>query len=260
MNFEKNADIYNWKQFRKKVRNKGTKLLSQLDKFPNAILVTGCQRSGTTLITRLIAECNGIKHFWISKDDELDAALVLSGYINIFEPGRFCFQTTYLNENYKEYYDHDIKYKLVWVIRHPYSVIYSMVYNWKRFALNELFWKCAMSNHKNIEYTFSNNLKVKPIIKAALAYNAKLRQLIELYDHFHFNNSLIVIDYDELVSNSQEILGYMSTKLQLEDLQSKYISIHNNSIKKFDKLNISDKLIISEICVPLYSEIKYLIS
>ena len=47
--------IKRWPQFEKKVRLRGVELLKRLDDFPDSILVTGCQRSGTTMLTKIIA-------------------------------------------------------------------------------------------------------------------------------------------------------------------------------------------------------------
>ena len=38
--------------------------------------------------------------------------------------GRFCFQTTYLNNHVFEYFEHD-HYQLIWVLRNPFSVVVS---------------------------------------------------------------------------------------------------------------------------------------
>ena len=136
------SPVKSWAQFDRKVRYSGHKLLAQLDMYHNSILVAGCQRSGTTALSRLITGSEGMVNFQLGKDDELDAALILSGWIPYQPIGRYCFQTTYLNDSYTEYFEH-YDYKLIWVLRNPYSVVYSMLHNWKNGALNRLFHHCG---------------------------------------------------------------------------------------------------------------------
>jgi len=100
------AQIITWKKFAPEVRPGGCNLLARLDEFPNSILVSGCQRSGTTMLLRLITQSEGMVNYWFGRDDELDAALILSGFEPHTPHGRYSFQTTYLNECAHEYYDH----------------------------------------------------------------------------------------------------------------------------------------------------------
>src|SRR5215471_17197891 len=44
-----------WRRFHRGVRRRGLPLLKNLPSYPRCILVAGCQRSGTTMLTRLIA-------------------------------------------------------------------------------------------------------------------------------------------------------------------------------------------------------------
>ena len=123
------GDIQSWKRFHKEVRLKGCHLLRMLGKFKNPVLVAGCQRSGTTILSRVITQSDGMVNYPSRPDDELDAALILSGVEEHESRGRYCFQTTYLNECYTEYFRDEYDYKLIWVLRNPFSVVYSMKYN-----------------------------------------------------------------------------------------------------------------------------------
>ena len=120
--------ICSWRQFDRHVRPGGCSLLRRLDDFPNAILVAGCQRSGTTILSRVLTQSEGMVEYSFGKDDELDAALILSGRVEHEPAGRYCFQTTYLNNCVQEYFAHS-EYKLVWALRNPFSVVYSMLHN-----------------------------------------------------------------------------------------------------------------------------------
>jgi ligand-binding sensor domain-containing protein len=44
-------------------------------------------------------------NYWFGRDDELDAALILSGHVDHQQNGRYCFQTTYINECFREYFE-----------------------------------------------------------------------------------------------------------------------------------------------------------
>ena len=75
--------------------------------------MSGCQRSGGTMLAGILSKSDGIVDFAWSKDDELDAALILSGYEDHVAQGRYCFQTTFLNECYQEYFEHTPDFKLI---------------------------------------------------------------------------------------------------------------------------------------------------
>ena len=59
-------------------------------------------------------------------NDELDGALLLAGRRERLTTGRSCFQTTYLRERYREYFEHD-GFKLVWVVREPRAAVSSLL-------------------------------------------------------------------------------------------------------------------------------------
>ena len=129
-----NSPVSSWAKFEKQIRKRDNRLLARLDDFPGSILVAGCQRSGTTAITRILREAIGMPPFSITRDDELDGALILYGHASSEFRGRCCFQTTYVNERVTEYSEHD-DFKLAWVIRNPHAVVSSMLYHWRRGAL-----------------------------------------------------------------------------------------------------------------------------
>ena len=137
------GDTQSWKRFHNEVRTNGCNLLDNLIEYPDSVLVSGCQRSGTTILARVITQSEGMVNDWRRSDDELDAALILSGKEKRKNVGRYCFQTTYLNECYGEYFNKNYKFKLIWVLRNPLSVIYSMRYNWGSLSFNELYDACG---------------------------------------------------------------------------------------------------------------------
>ena len=133
--------INNWQQFTDFVRLSNRPLLEHLDDFNEPVLVTGCQRSGTTMLSQILTESAGMVNYGSDNSLELDGALILSGHSE-HEPlpnGRYCFQTTYLDDFYHEYFDHQGRFKLIWVIRNPASVVYSLLYNWPPRSLEGTF-------------------------------------------------------------------------------------------------------------------------
>ena len=190
-----------WKRFHFGPRAENLELLQGLSHYSNPVLVAGCQRSGTTMLTRMIASSRGFVRLSLTNDDELDAALALSGKIDLPKENRYCFQTTYLNERYIEYQRIDSTTKLIWVIRDPESVVYSMLYNWKRFALNEVYVGCGLPQ------TDIPRLKrhwapwpVGPsrLERACYSYVGKCAQLEEIREWLSHKN-LLVVNYDSLV-------------------------------------------------------------
>jgi len=256
-------NINSWKKFAKIVRSKGCFLLKNLENFPNSILVTGCQRSGTTMLSRIITQSEGMFNYWFGKDDELAAALILSGYVKHKPQGRYCFQTTYLNECYHEYFNYiNFPVKIIWVLRNPYSVVYSMVYNWSRFALNELFLACGfdlLNERQKKLYKIFGTFAVNKFLRACYAYVGKTSQIFEIASRFK-EDKLMIIDYDDLVKNKEVLLPLIYDFINLK-YNPKYANkIHSKSLNKAKKLKNKQRDIIKKICIPVYERAQKLLS
>ncbi len=256
-----NKPLKSWKKFAKKVRSNGCQLLSELHNFPDAVLVSGCQRSGGTMLSNIISHSNGMVNFAWSKDDELDAAQILSGYTAIEHTGRYCFQTTYLNECFREYFSVNSEFKLIWLLRNPYSVVYSLLYNWKRFALNELFPACGASlldaeDKKRLEKF--GLLSVGRLKRACLSYNAKISQIKEISENLA--GRVLILDYDDLVSNKQALLPAVYRFIKLEYDDSYADKIKTTSLAKAKKLSNKEQAVVEKLCEPVYNDLKSLIN
>lgn len=259
---EKNSTISTWKQFGRRIRSRGCSLLSHLGNFPNSILVTGCQRSGTTMISRIITQSQGMTNYWFGKDDELDAALILCGAVQIDNQGRFCFQTTYLNECYEEYFNY-LKdgHKIIWVLRNPYSVVYSLLYNWKRFALNELFDGCGaelLGENERARYDRIGRWAVSRAKRACLAFNGKVLQVHKLHEVFG-PNFVKVVDYEKLVVQPQIVLPEIYSFINLEFDPAYANAIHSKSLGKKKRLSKYINKMVFDICEPVFLDAKKLI-
>ena len=247
--------VRNWKDFAKKIRPRGCNLLKCLDEFPNAILVAGCQRSGTTILSRIITQSEGMTNYWFGEDDELDAALILGGIVEHHPHGRYCFQTTYLNDCYQEYYQHrNSNHKIIFMLRNPYSVVYSMVYNWKRFALNQLFIRCALPhlNNKTLSiYNMFGTIALPMIIKACYSYVGKVSQAFELREVFN-DDEICFVEYDLLIKEKHSILPMIYNFIDLPYDAHYAEKLSSRSISKADRLPMKAKKKIDEICLPIY--------
>lgn len=251
-------NIYLWKRFAKHVRLHRDDLLSELDKFDNSILVAGCQRSGTTALSRVITSSDGMVNYWSGSDDELDAALILAGDVKHSPRGRYCFQTTYLNECFPEYYRHKGKYKLIWVVRNPFSVVHSMLHNWGRFALNELFDSCGLELADikvQRKYRQFGKIAVPSIKRACLAYNGKTSQLFDLLRQLD-KDQILVVDYDLLVENKSEILPDIYEFVGLEFRKVYCEKISSGSLNKAERLSTIDRSVVEQLCVPVYEQVR----
>ena len=147
-------------------------------------------------------------NYWFGPDDELDAALILSGYVLPPTPGRYCFQTTYIDECYYEYFEHQQDFKIIWVIRNPYSVVYSLLYNWSPSALDGTFESCALNQLTGLYAKLFQLIGLRSISRARRAcelYKSKTKQLLELFDVFG-PDKILIVNYDELVLQKDLIL------------------------------------------------------
>lgn len=244
----RNGDLRTWRRFHKHVRSKQPRLLSNLHLFPNSILVSGCQRSGTTLVTRLINRCEGMVDFRFGRDDELDAAQILCGH-KAYSPrdGRYCFQTTYLNERYREYLESPVPFKLIWVIRKPSSVVYSMLYNWSRFALDELFETVG----KQAIPDGITDRGLTPLLMACYCYNGKQSQLFDLHQALQ-PERLMVIDYDRLVTTGRPLVEALCEFTGLPFSTGLVEMLDRSSLHKANRLSLADQAIVARTCLPTY--------
>jgi hypothetical protein len=254
----KKKNKFTWGDFGSRVSFKGYDYdqLKRLDDFKDSILVTGCQRSGTTMLARIITESDGMFNYWFGDDDELDAALILAGIVPHEASGRYCFQTTYLNERYHEYYQHKNGHKLIWVLRHPYSVIYSMLYNWSNVALYVLFKACSfqlINNSENIRMKLFGKYGLSRLRQACYAYVGKTNQAFELKDNMS-EHSIMFIEYEQLVKDKHTMLPEIYNFLNLPYNKNYADKIHQKSLDKANKLTKKEKSVIDEICLPVFDK------
>ncbi len=170
-------------------------------------------------------------------------------------PGRHCFQTTYLNERWREYLDPSLNFRMVWTLRNPHSVVYSMVHNWRRFALNEVFLACGfahMDARDRVRFQRFGIWGIPPVRRAAYAYVGKLAQLEPLAQAL--GNRLTVVEYDRLVARKSDVLPQLYERLNLR-YQPHYVDgVSDRSVRKQDMLRQGDRAEIAVRCDGAYRQ------
>lgn len=255
-------NVGSWQQFARYIRSRDKQLLVRLEDFRDPVLVAGCQRSGTTAVARLLNRADGMVDYRFGKDDELDAALILSGGVEHQpQPGRYCFQTTYLNESFEEYFKHRGHYRLIWVLREPQAVVYSMVNNWKRFALNELFEACGrdlLDREEAARYRRWKGFSVGAFKRACLSYNGKVSQLFQLARELG-TGELMVVDYNDVVGRKEEIVPALFRFAGLPYEPELTDRLHARSLQP-RQFGTRQQALIETWCSPVYEQARTLLS
>jgi hypothetical protein len=241
--------IRSWAAFNSIVKRPDLALLAKLDDYSDAILVAGCQRSGTTALARLLKRADGMIDHTFGHDDELDGALLLAGYATRSIDGRHCFQTTYLNDRVGEYFEHR-DFRLIWMLREPRSVVYSMLNNWKRGALNRLFEACGAAVLARAGAAPSW-LGPSRLAKACASYVAKTAQTALLCERL--GERIAVVDYDELVANKHALLPKLCEFVGLAYDARLADALHARSVAKREQLGFRDAGYVDRFCSAVYA-------
>lgn len=245
--------ITSWAQFDRYVRYGDNQLLAELGRFPAAILVAGCQRSGTTIVSRILREAMNMPPTQVTKDDELDAALILSGTVEFETSEQCCFQTTYLNDHFAEYFDHQ-NYRLIWVVREPEAVVRSMLLNWRRGALNRLFRACGKRALGEIELKRFNRfgtLGVSRLDKACLSYVVKTAQVHHIAEKLG-PDRLYLLEYDDLLNRTATVLPDMFSFASLPYNDQVRQRVSNRDRPQKSRLSAAQRKRISDRCQDEY--------
>jgi hypothetical protein len=208
------------------------------------------------MLTRLIASASEFSRLRLTADDELDAALALAGFIDLPNDRRFCFQTTYLNESFSDYSGLGPDQRLIWVLRNPYSVVYSMLYNWKRFALNELYEGCGVPiagtsglRRAKLMWPFGPSR----VEKACLAYRGKVAQILSIR-HLLRPEQLLTVDYDLVSAAPSESLPRIF-KFAGASYDSVYAKeVRGGMASRADALSRGARRLVERLALPTYLE------
>jgi hypothetical protein len=250
--------IRSWAAFHDVVKRPGEPLLARLDDYGDCLLVAGCQRSGTTALARLFKRAEGIVDHTFGHDDELDGALLLAGHATRALDGRHCFQTTYLNDRYAEYFAHG-DFRLIWMLREPHSVVYSMLHNWKRGALTRLYDACgARMLEQAPEPPTLRTLWLGPsrLAKACASYVGKTAQTFALRDCLA--GRLAIVDYDELVAHKRTLLPQICEFAGIRYSEKLADALHDRSVRNGARLRDKDADYVGRACISIYERARSL--
>jgi hypothetical protein len=260
--------ITSWQKFAKIVRKENSKLLKRLPEFDDPVLITGCQRSGTSIMSKLMLHSEGFADYRRDNkfDSELEGALILSDSIaHKICPKRYCFQTTYLNESFTEFFEHKGSFKMICMIRNPLSVVYSMCYHWGRrrdfrsFALDELFLSCGLDGLTEKErkrFDFLGNFGISKFRKACLCYIGKSSQIFEYKQEL--GSDILILDYDDVIQNKQSLLPEIYHFLGMPYDKKVEGLVHAMSLRRSSKLTDRQKERIKDTCWGVYEQISAL--
>ena len=254
------ARIRRWPQFARRIRPGNEQLLQDLPRYPGSIFVAGCQRSGGTMLARELNRHPDVLDCFWSRDAELDAALILSGTEPVEPPPagkRYCFQTTYLNDRWVEYAPNAEHFHLIWLIRNPYSVVYSMLYNWRRFALNEVFDQCGVDHLPEAlarRRKRWGRLGVAPLDRAAMAYLGKLEQCRAMLEQLP-QDRFTTLQYETLVTEKAAMTAQVYAFAGLAPLTVADTEISTRSLGKADKLRDAERARVTELCGAAYESL-----
>jgi len=238
-----------WLRFFSNVDEQG--LLSRLDAFPGAILIGGCQRSGTTALAEVVAESDGMVRYWSTPGiAELTAARILAGIEPCEPEGRYCFQTTYLGQHI-DYYSLSEAFQVIWMIRNPYSTVRSLVYNWPAAALSEVFSRAVVPTLPRRKWWERRWTAMTQLEKACLHYRSKLEQMLRLFE-LRTENKLLAVDYDDLVLHADQRLPVIYEFVGLPYRLDYARRLHPRSLQKQDDLTPVERRAIEGICGPIY--------
>lgn len=250
--------IHSWGDFHDVVKTPGRNLLAQLDDFGDCVLVAGCQRSGTAALARLFRSSRSIVDHTFAHSAELDGAVLLAGQATRALGGRHCFQTTYLNDRYVEYFAHE-DFRLIWMLREPRSVVYSMLHHWKRAALTRLYDACgAHSVAPPADTGALRRLWLGPsrLFQACASYIGKTAQTAALRKGL--GERLAIVDYDELVARKTTLLPQLCEFARVRYTPALAASFEADTTQRSVPLRGKEAAHVEELCVDIYERARAL--
>ena len=214
--------------------------LTELDEYPEALLIAGCDWSATTAITRMFKRLPCFADSSWGHDDELDGALLLAGLSQRRMAGRPCFQTSYLRDRYREYFTHG-DFKLVWIVREPRAAVRSLLASRER-AL-------PARNALGLSGKSEGGQGASRLEKACAAYVASIRQTTELKERL--GDRVAVVDYDELAANRNRLLPALCRFAEVGCDAHVLRHLHGKSVRK-GSLPSFEATIVDQLALPAY--------
>lgn len=240
--------ITSWADFDELVALPGRPLLARLDDYEDSLLVGGCAGSGTTAIARLFKRTDGIADHAFGHDDELDGALLLAGHVERFDDRRHCFQTSYLGDRFREYFEHH-DFRLIWILREPATVVSGMLNAWKRAALDRLL--PAGGGRPYPETTErSLSIGVSRLDRACAAYAESIERTFEIAQRL--GPRAAIVDYDNLATHRAQLLPQLCAFAGTPFDRRHLCHLHGKSVHKAHTLAKWEAARVAELAAPVY--------
>lgn len=232
--------ISSWNDFYDAMANRP--LLSRLDDYRDALLIAGCDWSAATAITTLFKRLPCFADSSWGHDDELDGALLLANGAEHGEEalGRHCFQTTYVRERYREYFQHD-HFRLVWIVREPRAAVRSLLASRARTL--------PPRTTLGLPGKSAHGQAASRLEKACAAYLASIRQTWELKQRL--GDRIAIVDYDELTAHRNRLLPALCRFAGVECEARVLRHLHGKSVRK-GALAPWEALIVDQLALPAY--------
>jgi hypothetical protein len=250
--------VHSWADFHDVVKQSDRPLLARLDDYDDSVLVAGAHRSGNTALSRLLKRADGIADHCFGADDELDGALLLAGFVARQTDGRHCFQTTYLNDRYQEYFEHD-GFRLIWMLREPRSVVHSLLQSWKRAGSNRSFVD------REARVLDRNGASAAPgggssacsrLDKACASYVAKTEQTFALRERL--GARMAIVDYDDLVAHRDALLPQLCEFADIPYDRELTRQLHGKNARNGDRLAAWEGRHVDDVCAAVYRKARAL--
>jgi hypothetical protein len=239
------------------VKRSDQPLLARLDDYDDSVLVAGAHRCGNTALARLLKHADGIADHCFGADDELDGALLLAGYVARHTDGRHCFQTTYLNDRYTEYFEHD-DFRLIWVLREPRSVVREWLQSFKRFgprrSVEDLPARASGASARRAPAAGSS--ACSRLERACASYVAKTEQTFALRERL--GARMAIVDYDDLVAHREVLLPQLCEFADVPYDRELARQLHGKSARNSDHLAAWETRHIDDRCADVYRKARAL--
>jgi hypothetical protein len=232
------AQIASWSDFY--AARAHASFLASLDEYPDALLIAGCDWAATTAVTRLFKRLPCFVDSSWGHDDELDGALLLAGVRPRCAEGRHCFQTSYVRERYREYFEHE-DFKLVWVVREPRAAVRSLLTSRDRTLPARTALGLAGKS--------SGGQGTSRLEKACAAYVASVRQTLELKERL--GDRVAIVDYDELAADRNRLLPALCRFAAVHCDAGVLRHLHGKSVRK-GALASWEGAIVDQLALPAY--------
>jgi hypothetical protein len=207
------ADIASWEQFHLATAQRP--LLARLEDFRDALLIAGCDRPAATAVTRLFKRLSCFADSTCGHDDELDGALLLAGLREPEHPGRHCFQTSYVDGRFREYFDYS-GYRLIWIVREPRAAVCSL--------LGDRQKKPGRSGAPPPGQGTSR------LERACATYVATIEQTLELKERL--GTRVAIVDYDALAADRTRLVPALCRFASVECSAKLLGHLHGKSVRK----------------------------